>query len=337
MSSNDFFTPVLFIIFNRSEHAQRVFQKIKKVKPKYLFVAADGPRVGVDGEEKECNAARNIIQAVDWDCEVKTLFRDENLGCGKAISSAIDWFFDHVEEGIILEDDCVPDDSFFYFCQRLLKDYKDHENVMMISGTSYFFNKVNRKESFFFSKYYSIWGWATWRRAWKFFEYDIEKWDSKEVLGSLEVFLKDRRVREFWVDNLKKVCKKDVDTWDYQWAYACIKQQGFSIVSVVNLVSNIGFSGAHGNGTKSIFHQMPVRAIESDLLVAPNNIQWDKSLDKKLYDVILTVMPKRSIFSMGVSVVKKALKFCIPSQKAQAFLKQKYRVFKEKIMQRTRS
>jgi hypothetical protein len=151
-------TPILFVIFNRPEVTRRVFAKIREVKPKFLYIAADGPRPGKIDEDKECEATRNIIHQIDWDCEVSTLFQENNLGCREAVSSAISWFFDNVEAGIILEDDCLPARSFFFFCQELLQLYKDEECVMMISGDNLCPEGAESKYSYYFSRYGQIWG-----------------------------------------------------------------------------------------------------------------------------------------------------------------------------------
>ncbi len=157
--------PILLLIFNRPDLTKKVFDQIKKAKPTQLFIAADGPRVGREHEQELCAQARATVDLIDWDCEVKTLFRDTNLGCGLGVSSAINWFFDHVEEGIILEDDCIPDLSFFSFCQTMLEQYRHDDRVAMISGTNVLPNQSVRESSYSFARYYDIWGWATWRRA----------------------------------------------------------------------------------------------------------------------------------------------------------------------------
>ena len=159
-------TPVLFLIFNRPELTEKVFQKIQDAQPKYLFVAADGPRDNKYGEKDLCEKTRAVVlENITWECEVKTLFRTENLGCRTAVSSAINWFFENVEEGIILEDDTVPDNSFFSYCQALLEKYRNHEQIMMITGDNFQDGIKRGNGSYYFSRYVHIWGWASWRRA----------------------------------------------------------------------------------------------------------------------------------------------------------------------------
>ncbi len=157
--------PVLFLIFNRPDTTQPVFNEIREAKPTKLFVAADGPRDNKKGEKEECEKTRKIIEQVDWDCELYKLYRDKNLGCKIAVSSAIDWFFENVEEGIILEDDCLPHPSFFRFCQELLEKYKGDERVFVISGDNFLFGRKRTNYSYYFSRYNHCWGWAGWIRT----------------------------------------------------------------------------------------------------------------------------------------------------------------------------
>ena len=169
-------TPILFLIFNRPEITARVFQEIRKAKPKQIYIAADGPRIDHPDDTALCNKTRQICDSIDWDCEVKTLFREENLGCQLAVSNAIDWFFKHESEGIILEDDCLPSQSFFHFCAELLDFYRDDEEIMCISGNNFQQGRGDDEESYYFSRYPHCWGWATWRRAWNKYDHDMSRW-----------------------------------------------------------------------------------------------------------------------------------------------------------------
>ena len=163
---NFFETPILFITFNRPDTTKRVFEAIKKIKPKKLFISADGPRENKVGEKQKCLTVRSIFDNIDWDCEVKTLFQEKNLGCKIAATTAVTWFFQSVEEGIIIEDDCLPNKSFFLFCQKMLATYRKHEAIMHISGTNFQFGNKRGEASYYFSRCIHMWGWATWRRAW---------------------------------------------------------------------------------------------------------------------------------------------------------------------------
>ena len=166
-------TPVVFIIFNRPDTTQKVFDEIKKVKPKKLFVISDGPRK--PSEEKLCVETRKIIDGVDWECEVLKNYSDKNLGLKERISSGLNWVFNNTEEAIILEDDCVPDQSFFKFCEEMLDRYRGNKNIMMIGGSNPL-KDFEIENAYTFSKYYQIWGWATWKRAWDKYDIDMKGW-----------------------------------------------------------------------------------------------------------------------------------------------------------------
>ncbi len=240
-------TPVLFLIFNRPDTTAQVFEAIRLAKPKQLFVAADGPRKGISADIEKCKAARELIK-IDWDCEVKTLFRDENLGCGLGPASAITWFFENVEQGIILEDDCLPNQSFFRFCEELLNYYKDNERIMLVSGNNFGFKQLFYSPSYYFSSYTLTWGWATWKRAWQQHDYYLNGLDSFIENRKIESIFKKTQIQEHWVNefvNLKNNFKNDI--WDTQWLFTIFNNNGLSIIPRVNLVSNIGHNieGTH--------------------------------------------------------------------------------------------
>lgn len=238
-------TPILLLIFNRPNETKEVFNTLKAIKPKFLYVACDGPRDGASNDLINIEKTKEILNKVDWDCQVKTLYRETNLGCKKAVSTAIDWFFEEVEEGIILEDDCVPDLSFFKYCSDLLETYRDDNRVMHISGLNFISSneKLSKnKDSYHFSKYPAVWGWATWRRAWELYDVDIKSWPAakENSLHSNFCFNKNEKmVRESQFDS---VYNKKIDTWDYQWVYCVSMNNGLCITPNTNLISNIGFN-----------------------------------------------------------------------------------------------
>ena len=235
--------PLLFLIFNRPDTTQQVFNEIRKAQPAQLFVAADGPRKNQVADYELCKKTREIIRQVDWDCRVFTRFQDENLGCRHAVSSAITWFFSNVEEGIILEDDCIPDQSFFRFCQELLEKYRDDERIMMVSGNNFQFGKRRTNYSYYFSKYFHIWGWATWKRAWNYYDVDMKSWPKIKDGRWLIDILKDKNAEKFWEKIFENTYRGTINTWDFQWVFSCWIQNGLAILPNVNLVKNIGFDG----------------------------------------------------------------------------------------------
>lgn len=295
-------TPILFIIFNRPDYANKVFDAIKKAQPTKLFIAADGPRPHKPQDQELCKQTRAIVNLIDWECEIKTLFQNKNLGCGKGVSSAIDWFFDHVEQGIILEDDCVPHESFFPFCTELLEKYKNDEAIMMISGTSYLFNKETSVPSYFFSRYFAIWGWATWKRAWKKFDFNIPDWRIKKHPLSLFKIFKNIQITKFWTNYFDQIKQKKIDTWDIQWCYTCIFNNGLAITPLHNLISNIGNEGTHANEQPSPFIDMKTLSLEK--IVHPPGIKINKQLEQKLYKNINVI----KTFSLKC-FIKKTIRF----------------------------
>lgn len=275
------FTPILFLVFNRPETTAKVFEAIRKARPPQLFVAADGPRLNRAEEVERCVEVRKIATAVDWPCEVKTLFRESNLGCRVAVSSAIDWFFENVEEGIILEDDCLPHSDFFRFSQELLAHYRDDERVMHIGGSNFLLDQKRESASYYFSGYAHIWGWASWRRAWKYYDVELEKLD-KEVLKEN---LHSPRAVKRWLEILTKVKSHapGFDTWDFQWNYALWVNNGLSVVPRSNLISNIGFdSGTHNLENLSLYSALAVNSMD-DKIIHANTFGIDVVADKFIY------------------------------------------------------
>lgn len=325
-------TPVLFLIFNRPDTTKMVFDAIGKIKPKRLYIAADGPRAGRDDDRKNCAAVKDIVSMVDWDCEVKTLFREKNLGCKMAISSAISWFFENVEEGIILEDDCVPDQSFFPFCQMMLKRYRDDKRIMMVTGMNYFFNNIEIPESYFFSKYYPIWGWATWRRAWKFYDMYMLRWNYYNRNNYLGSIYEDKGMVDFFKNMFQEAFENKIDTWDIQWVYTCIFENGMCITPKYNLISNIGIQGTHTMDVVSLVNNMPVKQMNFQNMTHPINVTPNVELDKIAFNFILGKTKKlkfrnnyKKIKSRGTNFIKKNLKIFespeIDIKKISAFIK----------------
>lgn len=232
--------PVLFLVFKRPETTKRVFEKIRDAQPPRLYVSADGPRENRLEEVKKCEEVRRITTNVDWNCEVKTLFRGDNLGAKVAVSKGIDWFFNEEEMGIILEDDCVPNDSFFSFCEELLYRYKDKEQVMTISGNN-FQPKRRTDNSYYFSRYMHCWGWASWKRAWKKFDIEMNKWPLMRKQNFIQKYLKSNKAQEYWEKRFNGVYNGEIDSWAHIWQYSIWYNNGLNIIPEVNIVKNIGF------------------------------------------------------------------------------------------------
>lgn len=234
-------TPVAFIVFNRPKTTQQVFDAIRQAQPSQLLVIADGPRPDRPGEAESCAATRSVIEQVDWDCEVLKNYADTNMGCGQRVSSGINWVFEQVEEAIFLEDDCLPHPLFFEFCDQMLETYRYDQRVMMVSGTNILQEWKSDLQSYHFSHYTTIWGWASWRRAWQHYDFEMKNWASPEA----QQRVRDVLCHEGLYSSRKKaydaVYSGKVDTWDLQWAFTRLLNSGLSVVPSVNLISNIGF------------------------------------------------------------------------------------------------
>jgi hypothetical protein len=238
-------TPVLFIIFNRLDTTKQVFEEIRKAKPSKLYIASGGPRGNKPGEKEIVESVRKyVLNNIDWQCEVKTLFSDKNFGPKHAVSNAIKWFFESEETGIILEHDCLPSQSFFRFCEELLEYYKNDERIGMISGFNPFSEEINNDSSFFFSKYNLCWGWASWRRVWKDYDVEMKLWGKDRKTKLIKEFANNKfLVEKYWYFLFDLFYfKVDEGSWDAQFSYLLFKNKMLSIVPSKNLIENIGYN-----------------------------------------------------------------------------------------------
>ncbi len=253
-------TAVLFLIFNRPDTTKQVFEAIRQAKPPRLYVAADGPRDSRSGEDEKVKAVRDsVMDHIDWDCEFKTLFREKNLGCKYAVSSGINWFFENEEMGIVLEDDCFPHPSFFRFCEELLERYREDERIGIISGDNFQFGKRRTQDSYYFSRYTHIWGWASWRRTWQKYDVGMKLWPTIKEGGWLSDILQNKKQVKYWQNIFEAVYNNKIDTWDYQLNFACWINATLNIMPSDNLVSNIGFGvDASRTTQKNKFSEMQV-------------------------------------------------------------------------------
>ena len=298
-----FQTPILFLIFNRPDTTKLVFESIRSMKPAKLYIAADGARKDKVGEDLLCEESRSIIDLIDWECEIKTLFRPENLGCKIAVSSAIDWFFENEEQGIILEDDCLPNESFYNYCETLLNYYASDERIMHISGNNFQDGMMRGNGSYYFSNYNHIWGWATWKRAWKAYNVDLSFLTETEINNLIEKKFGTKKERFFWNNIFKSVLVDKIGTWDHQWTYAIWKKNGLSIIPNKNLVYNIGFNvngTPHNNDTSILgLGNMPTFLMDKIInhsAIAINNKAKKYTLNHYLNLSILFYIYKKIIF-----------------------------------------
>lgn len=278
----------MLIAFNRPELTRRVFDRIRKAKPEKLYFAVDGPRIDRLDDFEKCDEVKKLIKQVDWQCEVMTMFSDKNLGCKFGPYFAMKWFFENVEDGIILEDDVLPDTSFFYFCEDLLNYYRSDIRVGTISGNN-FQEDIEIKDSYCFSSYGQTWGWATWKRVWQKYDLDIKNWPKLKNEKWLKSILKKPLTRFYWKLIFNAVYSKKINSvWDYQWTFMSFLNNFLTAIPNVNLVANIGIGDVDATHTK---HKNKFSLIKSKAITFPlkhpenifKNELMDERIQKKNY------------------------------------------------------
>lgn len=273
--------PIIFLVFNRPELTERVFARIREVRPTKLFVVADGPRSDRPGEAEKCRTVRELIErGIDWPCELVRDYSEVNLGCGRRVASGITNAFELIEEAIILEDDCLPDPTFFRFCAELLERYRDEQGVGVICGTNHQYGEVRGSKSYFFSRYCHVWGWATWRRAWKKFDYAMVDWPQWRDHGGVNQMFSRGTVRRFWRWTWNETFNGRIDTWDYRWTYSCLRHELLSVLPCRPLVQNIGF-GPDATHTYSAAGFQEASCPMSFPLQCPSEITTDSSAEDR--------------------------------------------------------
>lgn len=272
--------PILFVFFRRKDTALKSFECIRKIQPSKLYLACDGARTNVDGEQELVEETRKeIIAKIDWSCDIHTLFQDKNLGCGMGVYTAISWLFANEEQGIILEEDCVANESFFYYVAELLDRYKDDNRIGMIAGTN-IIPHYSMPYSYCFSKYAYTWGWATWRRAWQHMRINMDflKHHQDDVLNNRGYQGKD--VSQ-WKWQLSMITKGHVSAWDWQWFFSLASQNQLCVMPKVNLVSNIGNDSM---STHTAFSNTFIPSHELDFpLIHPLYVMPDSAYDHQFY------------------------------------------------------
>ena len=284
---------VLFLIFNLPDTTKTVFEQIRMAKPPKLYIAADGPRCNYPADHELCSKAREIALQIDWNCELKTNFRTENAGCKEGVSAAITWFFEHEDEGIILEDDCVPANSFFKFCDTLLEKYRSDERVRHITGCNLQRGQKWGSGSYYFSHMTHVWGWAGWKRVWKDYDKKLAKFDREEMAARLRNIFDDTFVVESYEKIFDEVKAGKINAWGYQLDFTNFFNYGLTAIPNENLISNIGFraDATHTLDANSIYADIPVQ--EMDEIVHPETMQAEKQAEYFVLDHIFRVAPQK--------------------------------------------
>lgn len=280
---------VVFIVFNRIDNTDKVFSRIREVQPTHLYIISDGPRDHIEGEKETVQKTREITEKIDWDCTVKRNYSEKNMGCRDRIVSGLNWVFTQTETAIILEDDCYPSVTFFPFCKELLEKYDTVEKITSIAGYNTIEDEYKINDSYTFSYFHNIWGWATWKRAWELYDVNMTDWKEAKK-GKLLHSMFDGKTSLQWEESYNAVNKQIVNTWDYQWEFAQQKIHSVTIVPKCNMVKNIGITeGTHvvKSEKEDRKNARNINAKEKDLifpLIHPKeifaNIEYDKVFTK---------------------------------------------------------
>lgn len=296
--------PVLMIVFNRPDTTKVVLDRIKEYAPTHLYVTADGPREGNENDLKKTAEVRALYENLDWPCEVIFNINERNKGCKMAVSSGITWFFDQVESGIILEDDCLVDSSFFYLCEELLERYKTDDTVMSIGASNFQYEtNVLPSTSYYFSRYNHIWGWASWAKAWKNYKLTPNQLPKQELLESIKKLFHSNAERTYWLAIYDYVMSGKLDTWDFQWQFSMWAKGGIAVTPNVNMVTNLGFGpdATHGNDPNSWMAKLTALAIKFPL-VHPETKQLNNDADKVTSDRLFNITSSYKTNHMKIRV-----------------------------------
>jgi hypothetical protein len=303
--------PTAFVVFNRPDHTQKSFEAIRAVRPSRFFIISDGPREGRPGEADLVRQSRDLVEQIDWPCDVTRLYADQNMGCGKRISSGVSAAMAKVDRLIVLEDDCVPDPSFFSFCQELLTRYENDQRVMSITGDNFQHGIVRSNASYYFSKYPHCWGWATWRRAWDKFDLQIPYWPEFRDSGQLLNFCHHLREVAYWTRMLDLVYAGELKSWAFPWMLACWMNHGLTAIPQRNLVANIGF-GADATHTKQCNHQAGIAAESLTEIVHPEFVHRNFAADQYTDDKIFSGTDQRGRLKSIEQAIRKFRKSLWP-------------------------
>lgn len=275
---------VVLIIYKRSVNFIDIINALKNVKPSKLYIIADGPK---PGDKDECLKTRDTLEKIiNWPCVIHKNYSNINMGLKKRFNSGISWVFEKEDRAIFIEDDCIPHPTFFRFCDELLEKYKDNDNVLTISGDNFQFGKLNIKESYYFSRYPHVWGWATWKRAWSKYDPDIKDWENSSKYAWLSKVSTSKVSALNWKYIFDRMYQNKINTWDYQLTYMSLKNRGLNIIPTVNLVSNHGYDAA-ATHTKRKSRVMDMKVQEMKFpLSHPKTLEWNDRADKNIDRVV---------------------------------------------------
>ncbi|MDC3203587.1 nucleotide-diphospho-sugar transferase [Prochlorococcus sp. AH-716-B04] len=272
--------PILITCWSRPEKVFKLIESIRPLAPKKIYVSCDGPNPEIIGNNAKVAQTRKIIKNnINWDCQLKTLFGERNIGCRYGMTRAINWFFENEMEGIILEDDCIPSKDFFIFCSSLLDKYRNNKKIWTISGNNFQDGNLRGNGSYYLSRYFHCWGWATWSDRWKNYDSDLNYWIKNDKYILLKNIFNIKKEQIYWLKILNNlIFYEKPDSWAYRWALTCFANNGLSLIPNKNLVNNIGFDYEATNTSKGYINTK----IENGILpiVHPTELNRDINADE---------------------------------------------------------
>jgi hypothetical protein len=288
-------TPIVLFIFNRPKNTFLIISILRNISPQKLFIIADGPRPNNESDVLLCEQTRKVIDGIDWPCEIIKKYANSNIGCRNSIPQGLDFVFQQVESCVILEDDCIPQLSFFQFCEELLHIYKDNKSIMTISGHRSEGPNEFDSDSYFFSIYPAIWGWATWKNRWEKYDLSMSQWPELRRSNWLNRILKTHESQSYWTRIFNKM-QEGLDTWDYAWVFASWVHQGLTIRPKINMITNVGFNeeATHTNQKNHEFKFPPACELVFPLK-HPTQINIDEKADHRIEWVSFSGMDIRRI------------------------------------------
>lgn len=300
-------TAVLLLAFNRPDTTRRVLERIRQARPPRLYVACDAARSGRPLETAAVAEVRALVsELVDWPCDLRTLYREQNLGCKMAVSGAISWFFAQEEMGIILEDDCLPDLSFFPYCETLLERFKDDERIFMISGNNFQRGAATTAHSYYYSWLTHIWGWASWRRSWEKVDLELKNWPAFMAAGGVQQIYPKKRYAKVWERTFARYLAGKYNTWDYPLLFASWWHRQLTVLPEVNLVSNIGFGGNNTHTANDVYTKLSALPTASLAEIAHNpECHPQLAADYNTFAYYMFPSKGRKVWRMLVSKFKK--------------------------------
>lgn len=265
---NQFKIPVLLLTWKREKEIKLILNILKKINAINIYINSDGCEFSESKskqKDKIIQTRNSILKNIDWECKVHLKFNNKNLGCKQSVISGINWLFENEESGIILEEDCIPNESFFHFCAALLAKYENNKDIGCITGVNFQNGQKVSNSSYYFSKYNHCWGWATWKKSWDLFDADMSFWPimQNQKNWSIDPLMR-KEERKYWVDIFESSYQNYFDSWAYPWLASLWYRNKLTITPEYNLVSNVGFDGlaTHTKNRFSISANKKTFAIE---------------------------------------------------------------------------